>query len=63
MIQEKNVIEEARNVARNHPVFSGDTISHATAIECERRRWIERDENGNWVPTRKCPFTLIGAEE
>ena len=54
---EKNVREEARNIARNSPVFPGDTISHRTAKECERRGWTERDSNGNWLPTKSCPFT------
>lgn len=56
-------LEEARNVARNAPVFPGDTLSHATASECERRGWIRRDHNGYWVPTETCPWRVIDALE
>ena len=31
----KNVLVEARNIARNTPVSPGDTISNRTARECE----------------------------
>lgn len=58
-MDEKHFLEEARNVARNQPVFPGDTISHATAEECARRGWIERDENGYWVATESCPWRAL----
>lgn len=61
-MKEKNILEEARNIARNAPVFPGDTISHATAAECERRGWIRRDERGDWIPTATCPFTVVEGE-
>jgi len=56
---EKVYLEEARNVARNAPVFPGDTLSHATAQECARRGWITRNANGDWVPTATCPFSVV----
>ena len=55
---EKQVLEEARNIARNAPVFPGDTLSHASARECAQRGWIKRDANGDWIPTSTCPFTV-----
>ena len=61
-MNEKNLLEEARNIARNAPVFPGDTISHATARELERRGWIKRDANGDWVPTDKCPWIVIAGK-
>ena len=54
---EKNVREEARNIALNQPLFPGDTISHRTAKECARRGWAKRNENGDWIATELCPFT------
>lgn len=58
MITEKHVLEEARNIALNAPVWPGDTLSHAAARECERRGWATRDCDGNWIPTSHAPFTL-----
>jgi len=59
MIKKKHILEEARNIARNAPVFPGDTISHATARECVRRGWAVRDNNGDFIPTKICPFQLV----
>jgi hypothetical protein len=60
---EKNVRAEAMNIARNHPVFPGDTISHRTAAEVERRGWAKRNDDGDWVPTDTCPFTLVSQSQ
>ena len=57
--KEKHVLEEARNIARNAPVFPGDTLSHSTAYECMRRGWATRDDNGDFIPTNDCPFQLV----
>ena len=56
---DKNVIAEARNIARNAPVFPGSTISHGTAKECEKMGWAVRNDIGDWIPTKICPFTVI----
>lgn len=56
---EKHILAEARNIARNHPVHPGDTISHATAKEVRKRGWSMRDENGDWLPTESCPFQIV----
>lgn len=60
-MRERNILEEARNIARNAPVFPGDTISHRTAAECERRGWIQRNADGYWIPTETCPWTVVKA--
>ena len=54
MITEMHVLEEARNIALNQPVASGDTISHKTAAICEARGWAIRDADGNWIATALC---------
>ncbi len=61
-MEEKVILEEARNVARHWPVFPGDTLSHASAYECARRGWIRRDSDGNWRPTLRCPWTVVTNE-
>ena len=55
----KHIMEEMRNIARNQPVAPGDTLSHATAKECERRGWIRRNKDGKWIPTKNAPFTSV----
>ena len=45
------VLEELRNVAKNQPLWPGDTISPYTARECARLGWIERNADGDWVTT------------
>lgn len=62
-MMEKHVREEMRNIARNQPVFAGDTISHATANECVKRGWAKRDDNGDFVAVPGAPFTVITAEQ
>lgn len=57
-MDESTVREEARNIALNHPVFPGDTISHRTANECVSRGWARRDSNGCFVPTDTMPVPL-----
>lgn len=47
----ENVLEELRNIVINHPVFPGDTISHATADECGRRGRAMKNGNGDWILT------------
>lgn len=49
---EANVLEELSNIVDNAPVFAGDTISHMTARECQRRGWAERNWQGDWIATR-----------
>lgn len=58
-MKEKTVLEEARNIARNAPVWPGDTISHASVEECRSRGWVTRDYRGWWIPTSICPFTVV----
>lgn len=58
---EKHVLEEARNIARHGRVWPGDTLSHATARECEQRGWARRDDAGYFVPTPQCPFQIVEA--
>ncbi len=53
---EISVLEEARNIAINAPVFAGDTISHKTADQCAELGWAKRDNSNDWVPTLKNPF-------
>lgn len=60
-MKETHVLQEMRNIARHYPVFPGDTLSHATANECVRRGWAERDENGDFVPTGKGPFHVVAS--
>lgn len=55
-LPENSVLEEARNIALNAPVFAGDTISHQTAEECRARFWAVRDDNSDWRPTEFNPF-------
>ncbi len=50
---EKNVLEELNNIVHNDPLFAGDTLSHATANECVRRGWAERNRDSNFIPTEK----------
>lgn len=50
-MQEKHYYEELHNVIEGEPLFPGDTISHQGANECERRGWIRRDTEGNWIST------------
>lgn len=45
------VFRELGNIIANGPVWPGDTLSHATANECVRRGWAERDCNGSFVST------------
>lgn len=45
------VNDELKNIAKNQPVFAGDTLSHKTAGECGSRGWAKRDENGKWILT------------
>lgn len=49
-MREFHVREELRNICEKYPVFSGKTISHATADECGRRGWAVR-AGGDWIPT------------
>jgi len=43
--------DELRNVCENYPVFAGNTISHKTARDICGYGWIERNKNGDWIPT------------
>lgn len=43
--------EELRNICLNYPLFAGKTISHATANDCVRRGWAERNRRGELLPT------------
>lgn len=58
-VWEEIVLEELRNIALNAPLFAGDTISHATANECVRRGWAERNAAGNFVLTSAGTKALI----
>jgi hypothetical protein len=48
-MEERHIWEEMVNIARNQPLFAGDTISHATANECVRRGWAARDEQARFI--------------
>lgn len=48
---DRAVLEELRNIVHNYPLFPGNTISHATANECVRRGWAERNLEGDFLPT------------
>lgn len=50
---DKHLIEEYRNIMKNQPVFPGDTISHSSAYELERRGLIKRNEKGDWITATK----------
>ena len=50
-MQAKHLLEELRNVSRNAPLFTGDTLSHATSNELVEMGWIERDADGSFVLT------------
>ena len=43
------LMEEFENVARNQPVFPGDTISHQGANALDTAGMIERNVDGNWI--------------
>ena len=48
-----NLMEELGNVARNQPLWPGDTVSHAGAAELCRLGLIKRGGDGNnyWILT------------
>ncbi len=50
-MRERDALEELNNIVRNYPVFAGHTISHQGARACQGRGWIERNRNGDWIPT------------
>ncbi len=51
LVDEINVRAELQNIVIHGPLFTGETLSHATAKECEARGWAERDTEGNLVAT------------
>lgn len=51
MGDESSIRRELRNVSRGQPLWPGDTLSHATAKECEARGWTRRNAEGGWVLT------------
>jgi len=61
MISEIHVMEELRNIVLNAPVPPGSTLSHATANECVRRGWAERNSKGDFVPATKGRMQYIVA--
>jgi hypothetical protein len=50
---ERAVCEQMVNVARNGPLYPGDTLSHKAARECVKRGWAKRDKDGNFVIDKK----------
>lgn len=44
-------VQELGNIVENSPVQPDDIISDRTADECQRRGWVTKDSNGNWVAT------------
>lgn len=53
MPREFHIREQLRSVVKGYPLWPGDTISHEGARECQRRGWIVRQGDGNWIPTAK----------
>lgn len=51
----RRALEELDNIRRNQPVWPGDTISHRGAVDCVRRGWAKRNENGDFVLTDEGP--------
>ena len=43
--------DELRNVCENYPLFAGQTISHQTARDICAYGWVERNKQGEWIPT------------
>ena len=58
--EESSVLEELHNIVLNYPLFAGNTLSHATANECVRRKWAKRDSNGDFLPTLEGFRTVAG---
>lgn len=50
-MDERHILEEMRNILTNQPLWPGDSISHETLNECERRGWAVRTVHGNVVAT------------
>lgn len=58
---ERGIMEELCNIAKNMPVFAGKLISHQTAQACLDRKWAMRYE-GEYVLT-ELGKNIIGAFE
>lgn len=47
------ILDELENIVDNHPLWPGDTLSHASANECIERGWATRDLNWDFIPTEE----------